>query len=203
MPYTNAWNTTDPAGSVAANTIDTEIQKLRLQLQERVFATLFDSPYTDDPLVVRDIITGKQASKTIMFGPYGIAPEQLEDEYTWGEGFVASDSDGTIRINCPMPQGVTITKVEFLVDRLFCSSVVCSLMEAVFSASPSAPSSVASGSTSGAGANLVTASGLAIVVGANDYYYAKLAGVGGALNVGFAFYGVRITYDAPDGRNTY
>jgi len=50
MPYTNAWNTTDPAGSAAANTIDTEIQKLRLQMQERVFAQLFE------PAVLREFI---------------------------------------------------------------------------------------------------------------------------------------------------
>jgi hypothetical protein len=201
MPYTNAWNTTDPSGSVAANTIDTEIQKLRLQLQERVFALLFNTPYTADPLTLLDNITGKKDSKTITFAPFSLNTVETDDDVNWSDDYFLSD-DGpnhTIRINCPLPVGVTITKVEWLVDRGGSLTVSCDLMEMNFAATPAAAVSVANASTAGAGAAIVEASGLSIEVGANDYYYAKLTGSAGR----FKFYGVRITYNAPDARNTY
>lgn len=203
MPYTDAWNTTDPSGNVAANTIDTEIQKLRLQLQERVFATLFETPYTDDPLVVKASVSGAKTSKTIMIAPYGISPEQDEDNYAWEDGYVTIDEDGTLRQPVILPQGVTITQVEWLVAEHLSSNVECYLMETQFTAAPAAPTGVAAASSVAAGstAALLTDSALSILVGPNDMYFIKVACTGGV--GGCRYWGCRITYDAPDSRNTY
>lgn len=205
MPYTNAWNTTDPAGSAAANTIDAEIQKLRLQMQERVFAELFEPAvagvYTDDPLPLKDVIIGKKTSKTIMFGSFSATPVADDDDVSWTDDYFLSD-DGpnhTVRINCPLPQGVTITKVEWLLDKFSSGTVSCTLMEGNFVATPASPVAVATAVATTAGAAIVSQDSLGIVVGPDDYYFAKLVGSSGR----FKFYGVRITYDAPDARNTY
>ena len=205
MPYTNAWNTTDPAGSAAANTIDTEIQKLRLQMQERVFAQLFEPAvpgvYTDDPLPLKDVIIGKKVGKTITFGSFSATLVETDDDVNWSDDFFLSD-DGpnhTVRLNCPLPVGVTVTKVEFLVDKFSSGTVTCTLMKGSFAATPASPSVAATAIVSIAGAAIVDSGVVAVTVDANDYCFAKLVGSSGR----FKFYGVRITYDTPDARNTY
>lgn len=201
MPYTDPWNTTDPAGSVAANTIDTEIQKLRLQLQERVFAALFDTPYTADPLVLKDDILGS-TTKTIIIGAYGGNSHEDEDDLTAEEGYLSIDQNEPYRQKIIMPVGVTITQVECLVDKQLQTSVAFDLFRGTFTTSPAA-SSVASGSTSSAGAVIITDSALSILVGANDWFYIKVLSSGSASFTRSRFYGTRITYTVPDSRNTY
>ena len=50
MAYTNVWTTVAPAGSAAANTLDDEIRKLRLDFEERLEEFLI-ADMTADPVV--------------------------------------------------------------------------------------------------------------------------------------------------------
>lgn len=47
MPYTNEWDETSPAGSAAANTLDTIIQELKRDLRERLEGSVGGGPLPD------------------------------------------------------------------------------------------------------------------------------------------------------------
>jgi hypothetical protein len=66
MAYSNAWDPTRPSGAVAANQIDTEIQAVRLDLQERLKTLFGITTFTADPLQgVALNMKGASASKII------------------------------------------------------------------------------------------------------------------------------------------
>jgi hypothetical protein len=55
MPYTDAWNTTDPAGTVQANQIDDQIRKLRVELDERLGDVMRGTGMLLDPVQLKAI----------------------------------------------------------------------------------------------------------------------------------------------------
>ena len=69
MAYTNVWTTTAPLGSIQANTLDDEIRKLRLDMQERLM-TLFGmsagnmaaDPIAPQNITIADLLTAARGS---------------------------------------------------------------------------------------------------------------------------------------------
>lgn len=55
MPYTDDWNTTDPAGSVQAAQIDDQIRKLRVQLDERLGDVMRGTGMLLDPVQLKAV----------------------------------------------------------------------------------------------------------------------------------------------------
>ena len=83
MAYTNTWSTTIPAGTLAANQIDTAIQQTRLDIAQRINTILgsLGSMSTDPVLngtTVKDltVLTAELATKTTLTGlTNGVIPK--------------------------------------------------------------------------------------------------------------------------------
>lgn len=199
MPYTNAWVTNHPPGGSPAKDLDAHIQRLRLDLDERL-ATLLVST-TADPIDLKPALKGTKTGKVLV-----IPHSHLVGVYTYltdGTAEVQSSS-GPAYLPISLPPGVTIKEIQFRVDRGTASNIAIttrrrSLISAV------AEATIATDIvTTTAGLHTVTTltadPALAHVVDANFQYFIRLDWGGG---ISGYFHGVRIIYDTPDSTYTY
>src|SRR6476620_10194348 len=169
MPHTNPWDTTSPPGTELAKNIDDHLRRLRLDITERL-ADIVDDPYAD-PLVLKNQFTGQKTGKQMVIPFSDFTCSTTGKEIIYGHGVLNGFSDCLV-ILAPikLPPGVTITKVEMLMDVGDCTSINWWLYTRNFAAGGSRPSSqtanviAAAVNQAGAGVKLTDTGALAMVV---------------------------------------
>ncbi len=191
MAYSNAWDESAPLGTAAANTLDTIIQQLKLDIRERM-NTILDSTgqWADDPIVLnRPLRTGVE----MVLAPYDAVGIGDEADVSWIDDYTQSDDDttNTMRMTVPVTTGMKITKVEVVVDKNTETDVDLMFIKTTFSASPSA-TTVASVNRSATGIAVVEVFSGTETVDGDSYYWMKFVGNDAGR---YRIYAVRITYD--------
>lgn len=188
MPYTDAWSNSSPPGSTAANQIDDEFRKLRLQIAERMAVLVVD--WLTDPVVP----LASSGPKTVV-----IPHSAFVSSANSGAGALYEDgragstfSTGRLRtgISNIVPHGATVTLIEWLVDKGTSAGIDCKFDSTEFS--------VANGyqvenliSTAVAGLQLLVTAPLTTVINPDRSY--SLSVFPTAIGT-FYVHGVRITY---------
>lgn len=199
MTYSNNWSDTRPLGSAQAHTADDEIRDLRLDIHERMDELVED--WTADPVVAKQSAYGTKEGKTLIVhgSAFVIEPSEV-NSFNYADSGTSSVSNVAqpMRAWVPLPNGVTITKIEWLVTNgdTAAISLVFGSLEFVQALTVEVLSSL---STTESGVGIVDSGEIGLAVGADKCYFLKADKSGGAA---FGINAVRITYDTPDARNT-
>lgn len=206
MPYTNVWSDIAPPGSQNANTVDDELRKLRLDIHERLSGALV-GPITDDPLVVKPEILGNVVGKRYMIHHSAFKPDvewdvvSAQPTFTrvalYAEHLNTDASTRSMWAPLYIPPGVTITGIEFLVNRNGGSNMTVKFGKIDFTVTPASDF----GSSTSTAAN-----GIVLLSLAPAYLVLNTQML--ALEVTFPggqaarLYGAKVIYSTPDCRNT-
>jgi hypothetical protein len=197
MAYTNTWITNSPLGSADAKTVDDEFRKLRVDLEER-FEGTFITDVAVDPWVVKPEILGNKVGKNIALHHSHFSPSVTYDAAV---GSVLSrvnlysentrGSSLTLFGAVVLPPGVTVTNIAYLVNRNGATNITCNFKSTDHPSQTTL--SHATVLTSANGVQLLSSSGLAIVVaGVRSYYLEIILPSPGRL------YGAEVYYDTPN-----
>lgn len=201
MPYTNVWVTNHPPGATTpAKDIDAAIQRLRLDIDERLASILVST--TADPVALKPELIGTKVGKWLVV-PHS-ALVGVNTYITDGTAEVLGSS-GPAYLPIILPAGVTIKEIQFTVNRNIAANVAITMRRRIADGSTAEATFGATDIvTTTAGVHMVTTltvdPALAHVVDAAYQYYARLD-YGGS-GAGY-FHAMRIRYDTPDSRNTY
>lgn len=195
MAYSHVWSNTVPPGSLPANQIDTAIQDLRLDLDERLVPLIFNTPFTSDPLVVNPILIGNVTAKHLYIGHDQFTSDgafTFTDEYIFdvggGETFIAT---------LDLPVGCTITRAKLQYNSTG-DSVTWKVYRVPFVVTTAVAVDVFPNIVATVNAIDISDSG-ALSHPIDDAYIYKIK----ALTLNNArIYGAEITYSTPDCRNT-
>lgn len=197
MAYTNTWNTTSPAGSVAAKLIDDHIRQLRLDLQERMLALVVNM--TDDPVIVLDAVRGVKTGKKLIISASEFYCEP-ETEVTYAGLYAdVNSAAGVLRAPFSLPSGVSIKKIRWLLDNNDTAVLTVTLKSSPFSVA-AAVTTANTQTKATTGLEIKDSGAISIAVNGTDYYWLEADKSSGA---SFRLYAVEITYDTPDSRSTY
>lgn len=202
MPFTRPFSVSNIPGTTLAKQIDEEFRASKLELLERFNATLF-TDFTLDPLVLKDEIIGKKTSKVLLI-PHNDFKERIggPKRPEINELFTAIFEDtGTMQASVVLPPGVTITKLELLVDRAQIDTIHWALDSLDFDLTPS-KAAVVTGNYSTAGLGIIDSGAIAHVVQPDKYYQITLETTSASNIDSFLFYAARVTYDTPSHLNT-
>lgn len=202
MPFTRPFSVSNIPGTTLAKQIDEEFRASKLELLERFNATLFVD-FAADPLVLKDSLAGKVVGKQLLI-PHNDFKERIggPKRPEINELFTAIFEDtGTMQASVVLPPGVTITKVEFLVDRGQIDIIHWALDRLDFDLTPS-KTAISLGDFSTAGVQIIDSGAIAHVVQNNSYYQLTLETTSSANVDSFLLYAARITYDTPSHLNT-
>lgn len=207
MPFSDAWNDTDPPGSELAKNIDDHIRKLRLQIDERMEAMLVED-WAADPLAYLDAVSGKKTGKQILipfgaflYGTTGSTSKGVEMHTSYVETYVDT---GPMIAPVILPPGVTVTLVELMADKGDTTSVSWQFSYRLFSAGGSTDDEnvIDAGTTfSTAGIQIKATGALTEVIAANTLYWIRVSATGSS-GQAYDLFGARITYDTPAHLNT-
>lgn len=197
MTYTNVWSTNRPLGSAQANQIDDEIRALRLDLQERI-GLIFEDMGAD-PVVIDQTKFGAATGKTLIVhgSAFTIEGSGLVNYDDTGLSEIASDS-GPVRAWVPLPGGVSITKIEWLMSNTDTAPISVSFGCMSFELGMGVEVLNAM-SSSASGASILDSGDIVIPVQNTKTYFLKADKGGGGF---FGLRAVKITYNCPDGRST-
>ena len=200
MAYTNPW-TVNVSGGEPADTIDTLLSKIRVDIQERLFAALFNTPYTDDPLVLKDEILGKKTSKKLYVHGVAFHLEANDlnyEEVNYDDQYIEVDGEAEI-IRAPiyLPAGATIRRIKWLVYAADAGTVTMSLVSTQFDTG-NADSVHNTTTKSSTGIEVIDSGALNFAV-LSELYFLKADKSGGDV---FRIHVVEITYDGADARVT-
>lgn len=197
MPYSNVWITNAPPGSQAANTVDDEFRKLRLDLEERL-EEKFITDVAVDPWVVRPEILGNVTGKILLLHHSLWVPDSNGLNYSRLGTRLVHSSGGAASYFCalPLPVGVTITQVRYLVNRAGAPNLTCAFESIDFAVAPASVTHATVSTTVGGDA-IISSSGLAIVTTAVRVYHLKAT-----LNNNDRLSAAEVTYNTPDCRVT-
>lgn len=146
MAYSNVWDSNSPPGSQAANTADDEFRKFRLDIEERL-EDKFVTDVTLDPLVVKPEILGNVVGKRYLVHHSAFVPD-----VTWNSSILATtftrtalyieheSADANTRsMWAPLhiPPGVTISGIDFLVNRNGAGNMTVKFGKIEFTITPS------------------------------------------------------------------
>jgi|SRR5882724_10684925 len=205
MAYTRAWNSSSPLGTIAANTIDTEFQNLKGDLEER----LEDKFITDvvvDPWVVRPEILGNVAGKTLLIhhsafredGAVGGNVSRV-DLYAQGAQSVTSIMQAPLLLSV----GASITSVQFSTDRgTSFGTITCVLLYNDFTNTPATTTIGTIASSVNGITILAIPAGLPHAVLPLKLYFLKVTLASAQVGTTPRFYGAKVTYDVADCRVT-
>lgn len=195
MPgYSRAWSVTTPAGSVPAKNIDDEIRKLRVDIDERMADIVVD--WTADPVVLRDLYSGKLTNRHLYVGFPEFNSEQDGGKsiYTQVDRIDAFTNSFPLVAMLRVPVGCTITLVELLTTISAGTSITWELRYNPFSGAASSVIKTVNYATAAKGISSTGA--IAAAVDDAGYYTLSVEGNGAAGN-GFAVYGARVTFNRP------
>lgn len=190
MPYSDAWLNTSPPGSTAANLIDDEFRKLRLQIDERMASLVVD--WKADPVV--PLVSSVGPRTTIIPHASFVGATSINAAALYNNNRIINDAPVFAGVSDKIPASSTITLLEWLVDKGFAASIDCQLRSLIFSTA----NTIVNHSTinqAGAGLSLVVTAPLAIVLDPGRSYYLEISPVGGSAI--FYTHAVRITYTLP------
>lgn len=196
MAYSHVWSDTVPTGSLPANQIDTAIQDLRLDLDERLVPLIFNTPFTADPLVVNPALLGNVTAKHLYVGFdrfYATDADQSNaDEYRFDTG-----GGATYRATLDLPVGCTITRAKLQYNSTG-DSVTWKVYRVPFVVTIAVAADVFANIVATVNAIDISDSGV-LNHPVDDAYIYRVK----AVTVNNArIYGVEITYSTPDCRNT-
>lgn len=199
MAYTNAWSSAAPLGSVPASTVDEEIRKARLDLEERLLDKVFNTPFTADPLVVRPEILGNKTGKTLYIGFAEFAfQNDVAGTINFGNDSNWNGLANTAYAPFILPVGCTITRMKLLADRNG-NNIKWKGLYVPFTLTPTAVDIFAERTLNAGGLQIDDSGALTEVVATLRMYYVRVDPVAATSP---KIYGVEITYDTPDCRNT-
>lgn len=204
--YTNVWNNAAPLGSIQAFTLDEEIRKLRLDIEERMTAlvTGFTTGAATDPVVALPELKGNVTGKVLhmhhsIFVAHSATNESRSNLYC------APSTTGTLGFWSPLsiPVGCTLQNVTGTFDR---QTLTVSLIVGYTDALTGAVTILATrsdGATAGVFQKDVQVADLAHVIVTGRYYFIEVDLDGFVAGGKFSrFYGAFARYDTPDCRNT-
>lgn len=197
MAYTRGWSDGTPAGSRAANQIDDAIREFKVDLHERMNTLCVD--WAVDPVVLKDENKGAATKKLIIHG----TAFQMESNDNGNYGDTGISGLGTFqpfRTALPLPPGVTITKVRWLVTNNNAVLLTCDIRSTQFSVG--VPVAIIDHRTTVAVGVQILDSGVIAVLIADTEAYHLVADTGGGLATTFLIHAVEITYTCPDSRFT-
>jgi hypothetical protein len=197
MPYTRTWNDATPAGTRAANQIDSAIQEFKVDVHERMDSLVVD--WTDDPVVLKDENRGTVAEKYLIIGPHGFHTTDDEDDNNWRDNHFEPEVGKTARTDFVVPLGVTILAFSMVVDRQAAGTVTGRFYRQEFSTGTQ--TLLETLTTAVSGVQLVTSAAPLAEVTSNDRFYVAVITSSNPVS-GPEIYGIRIKYSVPDSRNT-
>lgn len=119
MAYTNVWSSVLPSGSAAASSIDDELRKIRVDMEERLLG-LFVSPFTTDPLVVKPAVLGNVTGKKAYLGYAAFKTGNGQNESLASDASYIQDDAPPIKRVCPLSayliEGIQITRIKLYHD---------------------------------------------------------------------------------------
>lgn len=204
MAYSETWaNLKNIAGATPSNQIDDKFRARFLGVEERMNEIFVD--FTTDPVVLKDSILGKVTGKVLVI-PHNMFTERvsvgslLADR---SEGFTHAPKDaGVMDAPIMLPPGVTITRVETLIQIGAGVSITWEVFDFDFRISPAPVKSTLIGPTvfSTAGFQFLDSGVVALTIDGQHTYYISLdvTSVSGDVNI----YGTRITYNTPSSQQT-
>jgi len=194
MAFTRGWDNAAPPGTRNANEIDSAIQEVRQDLDERFAAKLFTTPMpnttVEADVVVKPEILGN-ATKTLLIGPHILTNRQDEHDTTHQEEYVQLDGTQAMQGSFSLPAGCTITGFEATINSVSGVLVTVELYSTGFLTGTKASISIITRSLASIGQ--CSASGvLAFPVTADTLLFIRLVGNGPRA------YGFRVTYTVPN-----
>lgn len=194
MPYTRVWSDATPAGSRAANEIDDAIREFKVDVRERMNSFIVD--WLADPVVLQAAFGGAKTGKRLVFGPFGGSPTLDEDDLSWTDEYMQMDNTAgrDHRVPIILPTGITITLVQFIVDRNSGINVTVQLRSRTFD-TVSTSASAASATTAAAGIQVIDSGVVSILTDDATSWNVKVVHPGGGARP--RYYGCRVTYNSP------
>ena len=215
MTFTRVWDNTAPPGTRAAAEIDNAMREFRVDIDERLAEKLFNTtmgaPATTDPatLVVRPEILGNVTGKRLYV--HGVA-FQVDNDESVGEydtvGTSVEPSADPIRAWVPLPVGVTITRIQWLVTTDAAAAVTCKFGSLAFDVGLAVSQPAAYTATSSSASTRIIDTGVIAtpdqITTANGFmYFLEVDQTGSAgLPHLLQIHGALILYNVPDCRNT-
>lgn len=200
MAYTNEWDTTSPPGGELAKKIDDHIRRLRLDLHERFNTLLKDDGMNEDPIVLKDELIGKVATKKLLIPPWSFQNTVGGQKY-FDNRVQPSAVDAPLYASVVLPSGVTITRVDIVFDLNATASLTWSLQRVSYDFSaPGAAEILLAVNENQQGRRAGVADNLNIAV-TDEYVYAVVVDSNNT-SQDLRIYGMRVWYSCPDSRFT-
>jgi len=188
MAYTNVWSDTFPAGTRAANNAAADMQRIRVDLDERMTGFIVVD-ITADPWVLSDVVAGKTTGivRLIPFNSFVnyVTPSGIGIV----NGYITISSAEPAYAPVPVPVGCKVTQLEWLADGTGVTTPQGSFQKQTFDGSTT---NTVINTTNLATSKAVTASAaIAETLTGTDVYWLKASCGAGSLKL----YGVRVTFD--------
>lgn len=194
MAFTRVWTDNVP-GSSLANTIDTLIGNVRVDVRER-FLALFTNITADPPIIKPEILGFKQGKMMLIPG----FAFQAESGLTLNSAGSISLTSGAEPARAPviLPNGITIKEIKWRLGNGDTAVITAKLRSCGFS-SGALPQDDNSQTKATTGDEVITSGALSITPVSTRYYWLEVDKSGGAA---FDVFACMIIYDATDARNT-
>lgn len=196
MAYTNPWNGAAPTDNDLAASIDDLFRSLKVDFHERMNVIFED--WTADPLVPKQSAFGAKTGKVLLLSGLAFRFELGDTIDMTDTGIRYTSGSGPGRAALVLPNGVTITKIEWLVTNEDTGQLDCELLSFDFSVALT-PATESSLSTTASGTQIVDSGAINIVTVPTKMYLLRIDKSGGAQ---FTIRGVKVTYDTPDSTAT-
>lgn len=205
MAFTRGWDNTTPPGTRDADEIDDIIRELKVDLYERFIAKLFSAMpnNTDEALTIvlpeiKGNVTGK---KLIIHGSH--FQYDSEDNWSYGneEGVAGFVENGSARAPLWLPQGVTITKIRWLISTAGSATCTLRLGRTAFDTGLAVTDDLSELTSGTTGARIVDSGTISVAIADGFAYWLAADQSGSGVSL-FKIHSVEITYDTPDCRNT-
>lgn len=199
MAYQYPFNATLISGSTQAKDIDLAFRNMHSALIERL-EDKFVISATADPWVLKSTLSGSRVNKQILvpftaFLTFGGGQLTLEEQ-----GALVRADNNALVAPVILPQGVTVTSVNFFVG--IAGGGVTWKFYKIASDPPFTKTEIAAGSTSTQGAQVLSSAALSEVPSGNETYYLFIDSTTTQQTHFFVLYGARVTYTTPSHLNT-
>lgn len=207
MSYSRTWNEGTPAGTAAANTIDTIIQQMKVDFRERMDGS-FSEDWSADPVIPKAEISGKRTNKILIIGADAFVSEDantgaLRKFQTYAQ-IVNVSSSGSAPQFCyariDLPPGVRIQALVAAVDKGGNTSNSMQIYRVSQAGVLDTVGGASVKNTAGVGYSAVV-TGFNQLVGEDEAYYVRWF-TSGNINQTSRMYFTKIGYDSPDSRYT-
>lgn len=205
MAYTRGWDNTTPPGTRDAAEIDDIIRELKVDISERLlakFLTALPNTTVEADVVVKPEILGNVTGKKLLIHGSAFVNEDDSSKISYTDtGVLALGSAQPLRAPLPLPNGVTVTNIRWLLTNTNGATVTLSAESLEFAVGLTV-ASLDSVSTAVDGAQIKSNGSFVEFSIDSGFSYYLQADSGGSGLTSFTIHAVEITYDVPDCRNT-